>query len=102
MIKTSIDDNKKLTVEEYRTLVYGVQKNHSSMAIDKNGGGVKKSSSFTKFSSPSYTSSVTQDKDEYQKPLRYVRSKDHLKTVHSYNKSSDVKPSENSSSSVKK
>lgn len=97
LIKTSIDDNKKLAVEEYRNMVYGGRKNQISNSADqKHASGPKKSSSFTKFSSP-YLNNSTEKEGKEKIPLRYVRSKEALKTVHTYNKSSEVKTSDNSS-----
>ena len=86
-------------MEEYRNFVYGGRKSQHSISVEqKHHLGTKKSASFTKFTTSSYNSSSSiQDKEDAPKPqIRYVRSKDNLKSVHSYNKSSDLRNSETS------
>lgn len=97
-IRTSVDDNTKLTVDEYRKFVYGPKRTHvsyqSAFGQSKSLGNEKKPSSFTKVPSSSNINEKEHPKPEKQ-TLRYVRSsKDVLKSMNSYNKSAELKGNE--------
>ena len=83
-------------MEEYRNFIYGVKR--SNTPTYQRGEPVKKSSSFGKLSSgATLTGSIkVQEKEVREKQtLKFVKSnKDVLRSMHSYNKSTEFPASE--------
>jgi hypothetical protein len=86
---TEINDNKKLTVDEYRRLIYGAKRSQSSSAHEtKSLANNRKSASYTRLGVQTEPNEASDpDEQDKKKPgLKYVRSKELLKTIQ-YNKS---------------
>lgn len=95
-IRTSVDDNKKLSVEEYRNFIYGNRRSNTptSTNVPKAETPIKKSNSYGKLSSGafySYKTSLADKVHRDKQTLKYVRSaKDIQRPMHSYNKSAEI------------
>jgi serine/threonine protein kinase len=95
-IRTSIDDNKKLTVDEYRTLVYAagtktLTKTESLNCLEK-VALYKKSGSYTKLNTLPGAPEVEQVND--REAIKQYRSCKDIKPLHASNKSIDVPAAE--------